>query len=208
MLGVLAAQGLAEWAEDRGAQRRLDAALERIRRDAGYNMAAAEAWQKSSRCLDQRMAQIMRSASAGTVLEEADWRRPSIRFNYFDRLSEADDLLLRQRGEDELADTIQQFDSSVDVMAERLRQIADRWSAFELLDPANGDVLREDRVEARHNASAIRAHLRGVDVGATSVLGFGRALKAAPIYDSGERVPRDCSEVWSTGRTMIVERKD
>ena len=124
----------------------------------------------------------------GRLSPKAELRRPAIRFNYFDPLSEADDLLLRRRGQDRLADTIQQFDSSVDVMAERLRQIADRWAAFELLDPVNGPVLREDRVVARHNASAIRAHLRGVDVGAASLAGFGGALGAKPIYDPGERL--------------------
>lgn len=208
MLGVLAAQGLADWAEDRGAQRRLDVALERIRRDAGYNMAAAEAWQKSSPCLDQRMALVMRAASAGAPLAETDLRRPTIRFNYFEPLSEGDDLLLRQRGDERLADTIQQFDSSVDVMAERLRQIADQWAAFELLDPVNGPVLREDRVVARHNASAIRAHLRGVDVGSASIMSFGEALGADPVYDPGERLPRDCAEIWSSGRTMIVDGRN
>lgn len=204
MAGVLAAQWLSNLAESRSAQRRLDAALERIERDAGYNMAAAQVWRKAAPCLDERMTLIMRSASAGTALRPMDWRRPSIRMGYFDPLSEADDLLLRERGQKELADTIQQFDSSVNVMSQRLREMTDRWTAFELLDPANGPILREDRVEARHNASAIRTNLKGIAVGAESLLLFGKSLGAEAIYDPGERMPRDCNEIWSRSQTMIV----
>jgi hypothetical protein len=204
MAGVLAAQGLANLVENRAAQRRLDAALDRINRDVGYNMAAAQAWRKAAPCLDERMILIMRSASAETPLEPTDWQRPSIRMGYFDPLSEEDDLLLRERGQEELADTIQQFDSSVNVMSQRLREMTDLWTAFELLDPDYGPVLREDRVEARHNASAIRANLRGVAVGAEGLLQFGKAIGAEAIYDPGERVASDCAEIWSSGQTMIV----
>lgn len=204
MAGVLAAQGLANLVENRAAQRRLDAALERINRDVGYNMATAQVWLKVAPCLDERMLLMMRLASTGTPLGTTDWRRPSIRMGYFDPLSEEDDLLLRERGEEELADTIQQFESSVNVMSQRLREITDRWTAFELLDPTNGPILREDRVEARHNASAITANLRGIAVGAESLLLFGEVIGAAAIYDPGERLPRDCAEIWSSGQTMIV----
>ncbi len=205
MLGVLAAQGLADWAEDRSAQRRLDASLERIRRDAGYNMAAAQAWQLAAPCLAERMALIMRAASSGAPLTEQDRKRPALRFNYFDPLSAEDDLLLRKRGDDQLADSIQQFDSSVEVMSQRMREIADRWSAFELLEPSFGAVLPQDRALARQNASAIRANLLGIGVGARSIGSFGEALNARAIFDRGERVPRDCAEIWKRGQTMIVE---
>ena len=207
MAGVLAAQGLANMVENRAAQGRLDASLERIKRDVGYNMATARVWRQAAPCLEQRMQRIMRSTSAGAQLNPEAWRRPSIRMGYFDPLSESADLLLRERGQDQLADTIQQFESSVEVMSARLVEIAELWSAFELLDPANGMVLREDRITARHNASAISANLKGVDSGANSILGFGGALGAKPIFDPGERLPHDCAEIWSSGQTMIVERR-
>lgn len=206
MFGVLAAQAVADWAGDKAAQRRLDLALERVRRDAGYNMAAALAWQKAAPCLTQRMTQIMRSAAQDAALPAAALRRPKVRLNYFDPLGESDDLLLRKRGGDRLADSIQQLDSSVGVMAQRLRDISDRWTAFDLLDLANGPVMREDRVEARHNASVIRANLAGVAISAASVVEFGKAVGAKATFDQGERLPRDCAEIWSTGQTMIVAR--
>lgn len=207
MFGVLAAQAVADWAQDRNAERQLDLALERVRRDAGYNMAAALVWQRAAPCLAQRMTEIMQSAADGGSGLEGSLRRPKFRFNYFDSLSEGDDLLLRERGGNELADSIAQINSSVDVMAQRLREIADRWTTFELLDQANGPVMREDRVEARHNASVIRANLAGIQIGSRAVIDYGQTIGAVPIFDPGERLPRDCSEIWRTGQTMITAPK-
>jgi hypothetical protein len=63
MFGVLAAQAVSDWAQQREAHRRLDAALDRVRRDAGYNMAAAMVWQKAAPCLSEHMTRIMQSAA-------------------------------------------------------------------------------------------------------------------------------------------------
>lgn len=204
MFGVLAVQAVSDWAQRKEAHRRLDLALERVRRDAGYNMAAAFVWRQAAPCLTERMTRIMQSAARDESVSATALQRPRMRFNYFEPLSESDDLLLRNRGGDQLADSIQQLDSSVGVMAQRLRDIADRWTAFDLLDPANGPVMREDRVEARHNASVIRTNLAGVAISAASVVEFGKTVGAKAIFDQGERLPRDCAEIWSTGQTMIV----
>ncbi len=47
-----------------------------------------------------------------------------------------------------------------------------------------------------------------VATGAESILEFGKSLGAEPIFDPGERLPRDCSEIWSRGQTMIVESRN
>jgi hypothetical protein len=90
-------------------------------------------------------------------------------------------------------------------MAQRLIKITDRWAALELVNPKNGPVMHEDRVAARQSAGAMRADLIGVAGSARSVLAFGKSIGARPIYDREERLPRNCEEIWSSGRTMILD---
>ena len=200
IVGVLIAQGLANWVQHRADIQR----MERSDRFAGTEMALsygqALVWLRASPCLRDRLAQIMRLASTGAVPSQL-LDRPRVDRADMTAPPAEDFLLLRDVKGDRRADLIASFVTRVATFNNHIPPITGGWGRIELVDERLGNVSQGDRETARQAAADIRAHLRAIEVLGRDIVAQAQQAGLKPAYPSPEFGPaRSCEAIWRSGR--------
>src|SRR5690349_3959618 len=93
--GVLVAQGLASWVQDRSAMAAMEEAKARAEAEISDNMYAAKINLEAIPCFEDRMREVMRKASNGPIDGQLAIR-PSLKSTGLSQIGEQSALLLRK----------------------------------------------------------------------------------------------------------------
>lgn len=187
LLGVLAAQAVAEWADERRLVRAAEVQFEQAR-DQAINMARIQHhWATVGPCMSDRARTVARAAANGETLPAAAIGRPSLPFRQMPSWDEdVRRAALKSIGPDRV-DAISYFEGRATVMAETSGKVRDAWSTFTLLDPANGPPSAVDRSNVRLAAISVIDHIR--------LLGYANPAEPMAVLGVAE-------EEWK--RTSVV----
>ncbi|MEP7315833.1 MAG: hypothetical protein ABI667_03975 [Sphingomicrobium sp.] len=97
LLGVLVAQWVADWAEERSDLAVMERAKSRMDDEISSAMANAQGWLVAIPCLDQQVSDVMRAAGGDQPLDPATLDRPGFRIPSVAPLAPESGLLLIDR---------------------------------------------------------------------------------------------------------------
>lgn len=160
LLGVLAAQAVAEWAGNRRVGRAADAQMQLAVEQATGVARVQRHWARVGACLSERARNVARAAADGQTLSASAIGRPALPFR---EMPAWDDEVRRAavvRFGEERMDAIEFFENRAQVMSETSRRIRDAWATFMLLDPVNGTPSAVDRGNVRVAAISVLDHIR------------------------------------------------
>lgn len=160
LLGVLAAQMLQVFVQERQARSDANFAYEQLQQNIANLKAIGDFWSTSGPCLIDHVAMIARSAAEGKTLTSGTIGRPALPTPEFADWTEATRAAVeRQFGKQVVADH-----ASVGQQAEIIigfnREIAADWAAFGVLDERLGRASSEDRANARLAAARAWTQLK------------------------------------------------
>jgi hypothetical protein len=160
LLGVLAAQAVAEWASNRRVGRAADAQMRYAVEQATEVARVQRHWARVGACLSERARNVARAASDGQTLAASAIGRPALPFR---EMPTWDDEVRRAavvRFGQARMDAIGYFENRAQVIAETSRRIRDAWATFKLLDPVIGVPSAVDRGNVRVAAISALDHIR------------------------------------------------
>lgn len=160
LLGVLAAQAVAEWADERRLVRAAEVQFEQAKEQAINIARIQHHWATVGPCMSDRARAVARAAANGETLTAASVGRPSLPFRTMpDWDPDVRRAALKSIGPGRM-DAIDFFEGRASVMAETSGKVRDAWSTFTLLDPANGQSSAVDRSNVRLAAISAIDHIR------------------------------------------------
>lgn len=160
VLGVLAAQGLANWVQQRGERDEGERLLASTMGDLRTFQQILNYWGQFGPCLRQHVADLGRVAAAGGSVPIEEIGRPSLPNLGDTTMSAEDQRKLRIVVTPDRADAIMGFLVSVKAYNVKLESVAAQWPALALLDGTSGPPSAEDRSRARLAATTIDNELR------------------------------------------------
>ncbi len=202
VLGVLVAQGVAEWAAQRSEIAAMERAKARLDRDIRIGRATVEAWLIAMPCLDSQLDEVMREAGGNSQINPAVVDRPAFRAMKVQPLTSESGLLLIDRyGADkaQLYSTLQDRSERITFLA---NNAAERWMTLIVLDPRFGGVREGDRVNARAAASEIKSSLLSLAISSRGFIEEWGRLGLTTMVDRGRRLPPNCADIRASGAIM------
>lgn len=160
LLGVMAAQAAADWAEDRRLTRAAEIQFREARESALRSAQSMHFWATVGPCLIDRVKDVSRAAANGESLPAARIGRPALPWMSMPEWdSDVRRAAVARYGQARM-NSLAQMEAGVDIARETTIRLRDAWSTFLLLDPANGTPSDADRANVR--LAAIRAidHIR------------------------------------------------
>jgi|GEM_PF-5286302 len=206
-LGVLLAQGIADWTAKRGALSRMENERQRNLDELAQNYGTALVWQAAMPCLEAQLEKIM-NVSDQTPLEPGETDRPSmLAFTNigFDAQSE---LLLRERYGAEVADGFQLFQTNLQHGLRNQANVVENWGRLRLVDPTRPEVDATDRQYASETAADLLNQLVGIRNASQAFVDRAQIWRIEPAYGEAVRPVRDCAELWSHKSIGISSRGD
>lgn len=202
VVGVLAAQWVADWAKERSDLAVLEQSRKRIEDQSSGAMANAQAWLVAIPCLDRQVSDIMRAAGSARPPDPKMLDRPGFRIPIVDPFPTESVLRLIARYVSQEAQLYDSIKARVDHVATLSNRVAEQWMGLSILDPAFGTVREGDRVNARALASQIRSALRSIQISSEGLLDEAGQLGLKPKDIEGRRRPRDCADIRASGTIM------
>jgi hypothetical protein len=196
--GVLVAQGLSNYAQHRADFAQMEEERARVRYEMETAYSLNESWNRAIPCLNKRLTDVM----MGSALTSAELRRPSMPTpNYSPPDREALNLMERTYGVAE-KNLMKAATDNIQSLSMRDEFIVSSWGRLMLLDPANGPISPEDRLQARLAAADIKGHLRSMEVITSAGLEIYRGLGLrARNNDSPDTGPANsCAAIWKSRR--------
>ncbi len=200
VVGVLVAQGLANWVQGRAALRDMELAKDRAAYEIGQSLDVAMVWQAAVPCLRERMESIQREAATGPI-RAGQSTRPTMRTPPLGSMPDQAALLYRQRYGHDQADRFSDISDANELIVSQVATLQRVWYRLALADARYGPVSAADRQAARESAADALASLRTIGILTYSVIDNARASGIAPIAGfAGKGPARSCDAIWSTGR--------
>lgn len=204
-LGVVLAQGVADWAGNRDKLAAMEKARSRADLEMGDAAFVSQTWRQLGPCLQAEINTILRSAASGEQINGELLERPGLFTNTVMPLSEQTKLLIRDRHGDVAAynyDRMQRLTTRFDI---RVEEIVDHWARLAQLSPDFGAVSVDDRSSARGTAVAIKANLTTVDQISEEILKLAARMNLEPkILGEPLRFSRNCRDYYRSGREFAV----
>jgi hypothetical protein len=197
--GVLIAQGLANWVAREKSDEEMAEARGRFVHEQSENLAVAVSWRAAIPCFDQRMQEVMRAASTGT-LDVALADRPEFADFVVSDIDSSVELGMRGRYGNSTADQFKAMQRSVSFAASNIGTIIHSWGRLSLADSRLGSVSGPDRTVVRTAAADIRAELRGLSFAVADFIALAEraGLRLPPRRDYGPA--KRCDQIWRSGR--------
>ena len=160
LLGVLAAQWVADWADDRRLAREAAVQYAQARQQSILAATVQKYWSQVGPCLRERAKAVARAASAGETMTSATIGRPALPMVQMPSWDEdVRRAAIARYGQDRM-DAIEFFEGRTQIMTETMIRIRDAWATFALLDPANGPPSDIDRANVRAAAISVMDYVR------------------------------------------------
>lgn len=202
-LGVLLAQGVADWAGNRQELSAMERARSRADLEMGDAAFVAELWRQLGPCVQAEIDTVLQSAASGEPINREMLNPPGLFTHTVMPLSEETKLLIRDRHGDVVAynyDRMQRLTMRFDAKAEEL---VDQWGRLALLSPEFGAVSADDRSSARGTAVAIKANLFTIDRISREILQLAERMRLEPkVLGEPLRFSKNCGEFYRFGRNF------
>ncbi len=202
LLGVLVAQWVADWAQERADLAVMERSKSRMDEEISSAMANAQAWLVAIPCLDDQMSGVMRAAGGDRSLDPATLERPGFRIPSIEPMTPESSLLLIDRYGSKKANLYASMQIRTDHIADLSNRVAEQWMGLSILDPAYGAVREGDRVNARAIASQIRSALRSIQITSQGFVAEAGELGLKPKDIEGRRRPLNCADIRAS-RTIM-----
>jgi len=196
--GVLVAQGLATYVQDRSDLARMEAERSRLRYELTDAHAVFQEWRAAVPCLDQRMNEVMH----GKEFAPNELRRPGfVKSDVAAPSNETFELIARRHGMQEKT-SLNWILVNIEAIEPSSAKIREQWALLSLIDPVNGPPTASNRAEARVAAAAIKSELERIG-GLSAVMEplFQKlGIKAQEIYTPDRGPAKSCAAIWKSGR--------
>jgi len=202
-LGILLAQALADWANDRAAMRDMEVARANAREDLGQAMLTMQQWRRLRPCFEDRMHQIMIAASQGNALDSKQLERPSLRTVVMVGVDAPTLRRISERYGPTEAYEIQYGQRQANRIQTRIEAMADAWQEFDRIDRRNGTISPGDRDAVRSSAAEVLSILRGIEINAHNLILGVERIGITPIDPEDGYFVETCEEMWETGTTYL-----
>jgi hypothetical protein len=160
MLGVLAAQAVADWGEDRRLMRDAEVQFREARASAIQSAGTLAFWAAVGPCLIERAQQVAQSAASDQTMTAAQIGRPSLPWLQMPTWDQdVRRAAIARFGADEMG-ALAGMEVRAEIALETTVRVRDAWSTFALLDPANGPPTDVDRGNVRLAAIRVIDHIR------------------------------------------------
>ena len=203
LLGVLAAQWVADWARERQAVAEMEDAKTKAEYQIGVSMHTLETWGKLSPCLEDAMRTVMRANEDQSPVDPRILDRPKLMGLELRPLTAQELLRLEKRYGTDAEFAFGNIARSTRTYEDRIDIIQEAWKAFAQIDPSNGKPEKADYQQARMAASGILAALRGLEINRENILRDARRLNLAPFNPYGGRPASSCEEYWDKGAMYV-----
>ena len=160
LLGVLAAQEVADWADDRRLAREAGVQFQQAREQAIRNAGVQKYWATVAPCLIERAREVARLAANGETMSAAEIGRPALPMTRMPSWDEDVRRAAIARFGSARMDAIANFEVNVEIARETTIGTRDNWATFALLDPANGTPSDVDRGNVRLAAIKVSDYIR------------------------------------------------
>lgn len=207
ILGVLIAQGLASWVQDRADARRANEERTRIEEEIARSRANAQELVPILKCFDQRLDWILDQARSGRRFTRAELARPAIpRYPVSPTPADLEPVFREHLGTAKAEEygTVIFNQVTLDQFFPTLR---DGWSELDMLDPSWGPPGGADPAGVRRSALRLRLAIDRMIARAKDVEAGAADLGIAPHFRSPGGVPvaivRDCRTLWSPDAATI-----
>lgn len=210
LLGVLAAQWVADWAQDRRERAETEEFVARLDEQNRRILMSALIWQKALPRLRTRVETVMRKAASGDAIGPELAERPRFFFADPEKIDPAEWARLRRHAGQETTMTYQAFAERHDVFREDLLAVSNQWETFARLDPRLGAPSDADRAAVRQAGGDILSRFRGLSNDVSAFIGTGANLNieaAAPPDENGKirRPLANCDEISVTNSAFGLE---
>ena len=199
--GVLVAQSVANYVQERSARDRMRNAWVVSRKQVAAASFVALGWKRAAQCLDTRMDQIMRAVARGEEVPSSQLVRPSLRGARMLLPDDESMLLLARLLGDAEAVGLRRASGNMNTLIAHTDGIAQAWEGLILIDPRYGPVGDDDRAQARLSAARIKAHLTGLQINASNIILSAQGIGVA-ADPAGMRLIRNCEDLWLSGQTI------
>ena len=204
VVGVLTAQGLADWVSERSEARAVRAENARIRYEIGRARQNARVWIAATPCLEERVDQVIRKAASTGRLSPEELNLPRFIGYTVGLVSPDIDRAFRSSYSVRMVDTYGGISSSSVSLVDTYRDVRQDWDRFALLDPALGPSSAADRATVRDIGVQIRSKLRRLRAQAEDIDRTAGRLGIDPLTSDAEvgtAAPvKNCAEIWREGR--------
>lgn len=160
LLGVVAAQAVADWADDRRLGREAAAQFQQARAAAIQVAIIQHHWRTVSACLGQRAQAVARAAANGEPMTAAEIGRPALPATTMPVWDPEVRRAAIARYTPLEIEAIEYFENRAMILTETTIRARDGWSTFAMLDPANGPASAVDRGNVRLAAISVVDHMR------------------------------------------------
>jgi hypothetical protein len=142
LLGVLAAQAVQNWAQERERLRRAEE--ERVRLEQGFIAAVdmGKVWRAALPCLRERVGEIMRAAGSGASVSEELSRRPKFPQSGYEGTTPEDYARIAALHGDEQASALADVQGRLTTVQNAGMEVRSQWELFRLLDPQFGPIAQ------------------------------------------------------------------
>lgn len=204
VIGVLIAQGIANWVSARAEMRAIAEENERVRYEIGRARNTAQVWLAATPCLIERVEAVIRTTNAGGPLRPEDFDAPRFTGYTVEPLSDDMHRSLLARYGVVVIDNYGLLSGATAALNDHAQDVRRDWGRFALLDPSLGAASPADRATVRDVAVQVRFGLQRIEQLAGTIDMTAAALDIPPSRSDavgGSITPvRDCSEIWRTGR--------
>jgi hypothetical protein len=160
LLGVLAAQAVADWGEDRRLTRDAEVQFREARAQAIESARTMAFWAAVGPCLIERAQQVARVAASNQTMTAAQIGRPALPWLRMPAWDEDVRRAAIARIGRRQMDALAQMEAGVAIAMETSFGVRNGWSTFALLDPSNGVPTDLDRSNVRLAAIQVVDHIR------------------------------------------------
>jgi len=204
LLGVLAAQWLAEWSNERQAIRAMEETRARLDDDISASVPSLEIWDKAIPCLDTRMNEVLLASAELRPLPASSLRRPRFFGTLDTRLApETLQLIGRVHGDD-VAQYYGRIAAKAVAMSEFSDGIGAEWQQLALINADYGQPSPADFHAARIAAGHIKSRLVSMQI---ALENFRYSVRQLGIEGSPNDLNRvavpDCGTIWREGAIHV-----
>lgn len=209
VVGVLIAQGIANWVNARAEQRAITEENERVRYEIGRARNTAQIWLAATPCLTQRVEAIIRQAHDGDALTSDELTAPRFTGYTVEPLSDDMHRSFLARYGIVVVDNYGLLSGATAAVDEHSGDVRRAWAQFALLDPGLGAPSAADRATVRDVAVQVRFGLKRIQelAGAVDLTAAALGIPARQSDAVGGSIMpvSDCAEIWRTGRIWREE---
>ena len=193
-LGVLLAQSIAEFSDERAAVKRMRAAEIQWFETGGSAASGTEIWMKSIPCLRDRLSEFRLTLASGALRPE-DVQRPGIIAPLTPSLNEEAALLLGEAKGHDLVERMRIYSRSIETLEVAVWNFANGWGKLSVAASGAGPVTAGDRQEARNVLAELEAQLGSIQRMIEFAIPYGSDLGIEPTLPNG-RPMEGCADMW------------